>query len=227
MQWRSRACDESGSAIPLRRAGLIASPPTIALVFAISLLWATAASSGSSATPTTPSASTVRGNRVLVVGDSLLWQSMPPVTAALAGRGWDPTIKAAPGTTIGAWTSKMSGFVAETKPDVVVLELGTNNCTAECPNLAAVIDRLMRSIPGSTPVYWLNVQNQPSYPAHPESVNDALAAALRRWPNLELVDLSARLRNHPEWHQTDGLHLSAAGSDQLAALIAESLGPKA
>jgi GDSL-like Lipase/Acylhydrolase family len=227
MHRRAPASDEPGSATPLRRAGLIASLPVIALVFAISLVWATAASSGSSATPAPPSASTARGNRVLLVGDSLLWQSMPPVASALQSGGWDPTIRAAPGTTIGAWTPKMSDFVAETRPDVVVVELGTNNCTAECPNLAGVIDRLMRGIPGSTPVYWLNVQSQPGYPAHPESVNDALAAALRRWSNLELVDLSARLRNHPEWHQADGLHLSAAGSAQLAGLIAESLGPKA
>ncbi len=110
MDRRAPASDEPGSAFPVRRTGLIASLPVIALVFAISLVWATAASSGSSAAPAAPAA---RGNRVLLVGDSLLWQSMPPVTAALQRAGWDPSIKAAPGTTIGAWTPKMSGFVAE------------------------------------------------------------------------------------------------------------------
>jgi lysophospholipase L1-like esterase len=54
-------------------------------------------------------------------------------------------------------------------------------------------------------------------------VNDALAAARTRWSNLTLVDMSARFRNHPEWHQPDGLHFSPAGSEQLGPLIAEAL----
>ena len=46
----------------------------------------------------------------------------------------------------------MARLVADADPDVVVVELGTNNCTAECPHLAAVIDRLMRSVPRTIPV---------------------------------------------------------------------------
>lgn len=83
----------------------------------------------------------------------------------------------------------------------------------------------MRQIPKPTPIYWLNVQNQPTYPAHPESVNDALAAANDRWSNITLVDMSAHFRNHPERHQDDGLHFSTAGSEQLAALIMNAIGP--
>ena len=41
----------------------------------------------------------------------------------------------------------MAQLVADADPDIVVVELGTNNCTTDCPNLAAVIDRLMRSVP--------------------------------------------------------------------------------
>jgi hypothetical protein len=217
MTWQPPVRGESGSANPLRRAGLAASTLVVVMVIGISLVWATTASSRSAAAPS------MRGNRVLLVGDSLLWQSTPQVTAMLKTGGWDPTITAAPATTIGVWTPKMARLVSDAKPDVVVVELGTNNCTAACPNLAAVIDRLLRAVPLTTPVYWLNVQNQPSYPAHPESVNDALAAAQTRWSNLTLVDMSARFRNHPEWHLPDGLHFSAAGSDQLAALITQSL----
>jgi lysophospholipase L1-like esterase len=158
-----------------------------------------------------------------LVGDSLLWQSVNPVTDALKAEGWDPTIMAAPATTIGAWTGKMKGFVNDVHPDVIVVELGTNNCVAVCPHIDSVIDQLMRQVPRTIPVVWLNVQAQPTYPAHPESVNDALAAARTRWSNLTLVDMSARFRNHPDWHIADGLHLSAAGSDQLGVLIAESL----
>jgi lysophospholipase L1-like esterase len=193
----------------------------LAVLFALGVSSAGANAARSAAKPAQPLV--VKGNRVLLVGDSLLWQSINPVTNALKAEGWDPTITAAPGTTIGAWTAKMKSFIADVHPDVIVVELGTNNCVAACPRIDSVIDKLMRQVPRTIPVVWLNVQAQPTYPAHPESVNDALAAARTRWSNFTLVDMSARFRNHPEWHIEDGLHLSAAGSDQLGVLIAESL----
>ena len=54
-------------------------------------------------------------------------------------------------------------------------------------------------------------------------MNDALGAAAERWPNVTLVDLSARFRNHPDWHMDDGLHFTATGSTELGRLIAESV----
>jgi lysophospholipase L1-like esterase len=197
-----------------RRLGILLAAILAALV---PIAWVSVASSRTEPKPV------VRGNKVLVVGDSLTWQSIPQVTAALQAGGWDPTIQAASGTTIGAWTGKVGTLIEEHDPDVLVVELGTNNCTAECPRIASVIDRLLRNVPRSIPVVWLNVQAQPSYPAHPEAVNDALGAAAERWPNVTLVDMSARFRNHPDWHMDDGLHFSATGSTELARLIAESV----
>ena len=191
----------------------------MALVLAalVPVAWVSAASSRTEPKPV------ARGNKVLVVGDSLTWQSAPQVTAALRADGWDPTIEAVAGTTVGTWANKVGTLVAEHDPDVVVVELGTNNCTAECPHIASVIDRLLRNVPRSIPVLWLNVQAQPNYPAHPESVNDALAAAAERWPTVTLVDMSARFRNHPDWHEEDGLHFTATGSAELGKLMAEAL----
>ncbi len=195
----------------------------MAVMFALGVTSVGTASPAPAPAPSRSPAPHVRGHRVLLVGDSLLWQSIGPVTERLKSEGWVPTITAAPATTIGAWTSRMKHLIADANPDVIVIELGTNNCVAACPHIDAAVERFMRQIPRTTPVVWLNVQAQPSYPAHPEAVNDALVAARARWSNLSLVDMSARFRNHPEWHQADGLHLSPAGSDQLGVFIAESL----
>jgi lysophospholipase L1-like esterase len=205
----------------IRRVSVIATALVALFALGISSTGANAARSGLPAARP----AVAPGNRVLLVGDSLLWQSIPQVEAALTTERWDPTVTAAPGTTIGAWTGRMQPLIAEANPDVIVIELGTNNCVAACPRIDAVVEKMMRQVPRTIPVIWLNVQAQPTYPAHPESVNDALAAARTRWSNLTLVDMSARFRNHPDWHTADGLHLSATGSDQLGALIAESLRP--
>jgi lysophospholipase L1-like esterase len=197
-----------------RRLGIVLAAILVALV---PLAWVSVAASRTEARPV------ARGDKVLVVGDSLTWQSAPQVTAALQADGWTPTIQAASGTTIGNWAGKVGKLVDEHDPDVLVVELGTNNCTASCPHIDRVIDRLLRDVPRSLPVVWLNVQAQPTYPAHPESVNDALAAAAARWPNVTLVDMSARFRNHPDWHVADGLHFTARGSAELGRLMAESL----
>lgn len=197
-----------------RRLGILLAGILVALV---PLAWVSVAASRTEPTPA------VHGDKALVVGDSLTWQSSAQVTAALEADGWTPTIQAVAGTTIGNWAGKVGSLIEEHDPDVLVVELGTNNCTAACPRIGSVIDRLLRSVPRSLPVLWLDVQAQPDYPAHPESVNDALAAAAERWPNVTLVDMSASFRNHPEWHVPDGLHFTSAGSAELGRLMAESL----
>jgi lysophospholipase L1-like esterase len=197
-----------------RRLGILLAGILVALV---PLAWVSVAASRTEPKPV------VRGDKALVVGDSLTWQSAPQVTAALQAHGWEPTIQAESGTTIGDWADKVGTLIEEHDPDVLVVELGTNNCTAACPRIERVIDRLLRDVPRSLPVVWLNVQAQPSYPAHPESVNDALASAAARWPNVTLIDMSARFRNHPDWHVADGPHLTPTGSTELARLVVESL----
>lgn len=168
--------------------------------------------------------SPVTGNRVLIVGDSLSDQSHEPIAAALHDAGWDPIFQTFGGTKIEDWAGKLSKRVAFIRPDVVVMELGTNDCGSEgCPDLAPAIDKAMRAI-GDIPVLWLNIQDDAIEPEHPDYVNYAIAAADARWPNMFMVDLAGRMRGHPEW-RTDGLHFNDAGKQQLASLMVEALRP--
>ena len=90
-----------------RRLGILLAAILAALV---PIAWVSVASSCTEPKPV------ARGNKVLVVGDSLTWQSIPQVTAALRADGWDPTIQAASGTTIGAWAGKVGELIEEHDP---------------------------------------------------------------------------------------------------------------
>lgn len=197
----------------------------LGLVLIASVGWAYVAATRSPAAPldARDGEVTVPGNRVLLVGDSLLWAATAQAEHTLQADGWVPTIAATPGTRISDWAPGLPLRVAAAHPDALVVELGTNDCNPDCAGLASSIDQVMRSVAKTVPVYWLDVQTQPTYPTHPETVNRALAEAASHWPNLTIVGMNAHFRNHPEWHVADGLHFDDAGSAQLATLIAGSL----
>ena len=168
----------------------------------------------------------VSGTKVLVVGDSLTKLSSDTVMATLEGDGWQPDIEATGGTTITYWSTRIPFLVAISHPDVVVVELGTNDCSpSECPPIGPYIDEIMRGIPRSTPVLWLNVQVDNPLSAKRKYINFEIESAYARWPNLHLVDYAGRIDNHPEYHVADGLHLNDAGKQVLADLIRDSLAP--
>jgi len=50
-------------------------------------------------------------------------------------------------------------------------------------------------------------------------MNETLAAAARRHPEVRLVDWNRYSRSHPEWFQSDGLHLLPAGGVALATFL--------
>jgi hypothetical protein len=55
------------------------------------------------------------------------------------------------------------------------------------------------------------------------AMNDAIRDAAERNPDLRVVDWNAYSRNHPDWFQDDGIHLSGAGADAMARLFHEAL----
>jgi lysophospholipase L1-like esterase len=166
-------------------------------------------------TPTT-------GNRLLIVGDSLTALTRNNVASVLRDAGWDPTIDAESGTSIEDWAPRMRDIVAFTHPDVVVVELGTNDCDKTCPDLAPVIDRVMRALADINDVLWVNVQDDTFYPKHSDYVNFAIESADARWPNMFTGDLASLMHGHPEW-RADGLHFNTTGAFQYASLLVDSL----
>jgi len=166
----------------------------------------------------------VESSKVLVVGDSILNQSVDEVRAELEQEGWAPAIVAYGGTAIEQWITHLPQLVADHDASVVVLELGTNNCAEDvCPLIQDQINQALQAVEGAEQVVWLNVQTAPDYPKGAEDVNAALAAAQQSIPNLEIVDFSEEFAGHPEWLDQQGPHLTDAGQVAFAGLIADAL----
>src|SRR5260370_17997420 len=91
-------------------------------------------------TTTASSGEHVVGNRVLVIGDSLLEFSQPSVQASLDADGWQATVIGHRGTSIEDWQQPIGALAAFVRPNVAVVELGTNACNLPCPELPPAID---------------------------------------------------------------------------------------
>ena len=69
-------------------------------------------------------------------------------------------------------------------------------------------------------VWWLTLRAA----RHPYlSMNADIVAAASRHPELTVIDWNAYSRGHPEWFQTDGVHLVALGANAMATFIHKAL----
>jgi hypothetical protein len=73
---------------------------------------------------------------------------------------------------------------------------------------------------GVTRIVWLNLyESRMSY----QDMNGMLAAAAAQDPHLTILDWNAYARSHPDWFQSDGVHLTPDGEIALATFIHSSL----
>lgn len=179
-----------------------------------------AASGGGSATSATGA------GPVFVLGDSLT-VGVEQVGLSIEGR--TVTIDAAGSRNVSQGIAILeSGAAADA--GLVVVALGTNNATESPESFGASIDAAMAAI-GDTPTIWVNVDANTDVLASAVGVNDAIAAAAERHPNLTVADWDAHmagLDNAASLRQDDGVHYTAAGytvrSEWLARIISGSGG---
>jgi hypothetical protein len=104
-------------------------------------------------------------------------------------------------------------------PPIVAVEMGYNDFV---DGFAEAVDASVQALVrrGVRHVLWLTLRAaRDPYPA----LNRELRAAADRYPQLELVDWNAYAAGHPEWFQTDGVHLLDAGGVAMAHLIHRSV----
>lgn len=165
----------------------------------------------------------VGGYDVLVVGDSLMAQSSDVVTEELRADGWAPFVAARGGIAIVDWFDDLGPLAEQVRPDIAVVELGTNDC---CRDLAPFIDTAVKGLlaAGVEVIVWLDTQ-EVGFRPDADRVNRALEAADERWEELYVVSMNDRLASKAEYHAEDGLHLSPEGIRELARFIREELEP--
>jgi len=93
-------------------------------------------------------------------------------------------------------------------PERVVIQVGNNG-----PVYTKEIDRLRAALTGVQRVYLVNVAVPRSWQGE---VNGELAAAVRDWPQAQIVDWNERFREDETY---DGIHLNRAGEAAYTDLI--------
>jgi lysophospholipase L1-like esterase len=196
---------------------------------AVAVVGCTGDSRDGAITTTTTSSTAPTVRRVLVIGDSNLFQASPEVDAALRAAGFEPTEHGVPGYGLKdliAWLDVLPSLL-EPDPDVVVVGLGTNDTTrpANIEQFPARLDRMMKEL-GGRPVIWItHVDDRPGAPAGAGSaINAAVRAAPVRWPNLTILDFAVDIANDPTIIRADRLHFSEGGRRIYAERIATAVG---
>jgi Putative Ig domain len=101
----------------------------------------------------------------------------------------------------------------------VVVAVGYNDFEDQyAGNIADALAALKAA--GVKHVWWLTLRAA----HHPYvNMNDDIEAAAQQHPELRVIDWNVYSRSHPDWFQSDGLHLLSAGAQAMATLIHKTL----
>jgi hypothetical protein len=172
---------------------------------------------------------------VLLVGDSLFFQSADELQRALRGDGWDVDIVAYPGAGIAGggyeskfrWAPRLETEVSRVHPRVAVIELGTNGCVYACDSVSSAIDGIVDSLEGVDLILWLTVRTGAPRPRSAAQINDALDDAADTIVDLELLPYDKWFVGRREVITPDGVHLTPLGQRALAHRVRAALRDRA
>ncbi|NUR78787.1 MAG: hypothetical protein HOQ28_21175 [Thermoleophilia bacterium] len=103
----------------------------------------------------------------------------------------------------------------------VVVEIGDNDYADQyAANMEAALTAFRTA--GVKHVLWVTLHVTPDHTSY-GTMNDAIAAAASRHPELTIIDWNAYASAHSEWFQPDGVHLTGDGPRALSRLIHASL----
>ncbi len=190
---------------------------------AVCVLVAALAAAGTSRSASPP--------RITVIGDSIMsgvdWNATP---SAILRQGLDVQMEVGICRRIEGESCPFDGGEVPTLVDLVpelgssiaktvVVEVGYND---PADVFAGEVDDALQVLfqAGVTRVLWVNMREaQGQYPA----MNAELVAAAERYPQVTVIDWNSYSNGHPDWFQTDGMHLLESGGEGLATLLHDAV----
>jgi Putative Ig domain len=102
---------------------------------------------------------------------------------------------------------------------VVVVIVGYNDYESTyAENIEAALDVFRKA--GVERVLWATLRaERQSY----VNMNEAIVTASRRFPQMTVVDWNAESKDHEDWLQPDGIHLTAEGARGMATMVNNTL----
>ena len=161
--------------------------------------------------PTPPAPRAVTSG-ALCIGDSVMLGASPAFHDTLGVCG---VVDAAVSRQMTVGADVARGHLARVAPPAVVVHLGTNGTASGVDELLSVLRDVERVVLVDVATNGTRSWEVP--------VSAALAAAADRWPNTTLASWRSWSAGQPTWFAGDGIHLTAAGADGYARLIAAAL----
>lgn len=157
---------------------------------------------------------------VLVVGDSLGVGTEPFLPRLLRGRQVSQQVTVSRSTSNGlALLRERAGSL----PPIIVVSLGTNDGPAPAP-FRALVERVLATASPRRCVVWATIVRPGRMGGYSWSaLNQVLARAAARHPNLRLVQWATLVNAHPRWLAPDGVHTTVRGYRARAAAIAAAV----
>ncbi|MEJ7562328.1 MAG: GDSL-type esterase/lipase family protein [Ilumatobacteraceae bacterium] len=169
-------------------------------------------------------ADSVDGNRVLVIGDSLMASTAPrnegAMCAVLGGRGWSVELAAETGQHVEFGVEVLDERLEADEWDAVVVMLG-NNYRNDPGHFAEQMATIVDLIAPRPTILFTVTEFEPSR----AEVNDIIRFIAGDRSNVVVADWAAETASPDSPLLTDdGLHLSDAGRLRLAAVVGDTLG---
>jgi lysophospholipase L1-like esterase len=169
-----------------------------------------------------PVGGVVDGNRLLVIGDSILASISSrhgnQLCERLVPRGWAVEVDAEAGQHVEFGRQVLRRRL-DAGWDAAVIMLGSNY--GEDPEFyASELDAMLDEL-DPMPVVLVNVTE---FKPDRAEVNYVIQAGANRHDNVRVVDWASRTRDAAELLGDDGLHLSELGREALASMIATAVG---
>ena len=174
---------------------------------------------------------------VALVGDSLLGLTREEVQPALEDDGWRVVLEHVNGSgaSVGAmlkqphdWSAEVARLEQAEDPDVLVVVLGTNDAepVAAGEPYGPAVDRVLAGTDAPR-IVWADCSQHTAVRVRNDGcriIAGALAEAVGRRPELEVLPYDAEVASDPRHSDTDSVHLGQWGQDAFAGLISRVVG---